>query len=85
MTERRITTRAGRLMSAISLATVLSIGAVACSDDQAQDIDEPEIQREIEPARGAADGVVDQSEDGKDLDENLNVPGTDTADEVSDE
>lgn len=78
MAERRT----AKALTAVSLAGALALGAVACSNDQAQDADTPDIQREIEPARGAADGVVDGTEDGKDLDENLNVPGTETDDEV---
>lgn len=74
--------RTARWLVAAPVVAALSLGSAACADDQAQEQDSPEITREIEPAPGAADGVVDLAEDGKNLTENLNVPGSDAADEI---
>ncbi len=62
-------------------AAGLALLLAACSNDSAGEDADTGVDVPVEPADGAADGVVDLSEDGLDLDDG-NVPGTETDAEV---
>lgn len=70
-----------------AVAVALSLAVAGCSSDgdtnQTSDGDKPAAEPPPSTIYGAADGVADGSEGGYDLD-NLNVPGTESDDELDD-
>lgn len=70
-----------RRLSITAVAAILSLGLVACNNSDTTTTEDPSVSTIPEPAAGAADDVVDLTEDGYDLDDG-NVPGTERDAEV---
>lgn len=79
--RRPMASRSSSSIRLLAAPVVLSLALVAgaCSDG-VEDTTDPTLEVP-EPAEGSADDVIQQNEDGMDLDDG-NVPGTERDDEV---